>query len=255
MQRLTGKAAVVTGSTSGIGAGIARGLAREGASVVISGRRAERGEQVVEEIRAAGGTAIFCETDVAKPEECRALIERCAGEFGRLDVLVNNAGIFPRASVQDTTPEFWDRVFDVNLKGAFFCCQAAIPRMKQSGGGSIINIGSGHVFNGSTNLMAYSVSKGALFTMTRKLAFALREDQIRANWITVGWVLTEKEIEVQAKEGRDEDSIRNHIPELPMGRITSEDDIAETCIFLASDTGIQITGTDISVSAGLSIHM
>ena len=154
MGALDGKVAVVTGSTSGIGRAIASTFAKNGAHVVVSGRRSDRGKAVAEEIRRAGGSALFHQTDVAVPGDCRAVIERAAKEFGGVDILVNNAGIFPRAEIEDTTPELWDEIFNVNLRGAFFCCQAAIPLMKGRGGGTIINIGSGHPFTGYTALTA-----------------------------------------------------------------------------------------------------
>lgn len=252
---LDGKVAVVTGSTSGIGSGIAASFAAEGCAVVVSGRRVERGEAVAAGIAKTGGTAVFHLTNVEDPGDCRGVVERAEREFGGLDVLVNNAGIFPRAEIEDTTPELWDEIFNVNVRGPFFCCQAAIPRMKKRGGGCIINIGSTHPFSGQGALAAYGISKGALYTMTRKFAVLLATDRIRVNWITVGWVLTEKELEVQAAEGRDPgalDKIRKH---LPMGDFSTEKDIADACLYLSGPSGERVTGTDILTSAGMAVHL
>ena len=196
-KRLEGKTAVVTGSTSGIGEAIARTFAARGANVVVSGRRGERGEGVAAAIREHGGKAVFVEADLTDTGDCKNVCTRAKEEFGGLDILVNNAGIFPRSTLEETTPEFWDKVYAVNIRGAFFCCQAAVPLMRERNGGSIINIGTVHPFVGAGRTLAYSTSKGALLTLTRNLAHILRKDHIRVNWVTVGWVLTEKEFEVQ----------------------------------------------------------
>ncbi|MFW6293834.1 MAG: SDR family NAD(P)-dependent oxidoreductase, partial [Spirochaetota bacterium] len=144
MGKLDGRVAVVTGSTSGIGEGVAETLAREGASVVVSGRRAERGEAVVRRIVDAGGRAVFHEADLADAAQCRPLVDRAADEFGALDILVNSAGIFPVITFEETIVEDWDRVFALNARAAYFCAQAALPHMRSRGGGSITNIGSTH---------------------------------------------------------------------------------------------------------------
>jgi len=254
-KRLENKVAVVTGSTSGIGAAIARLFAAEGASVVVSGRRKERGEAVASSIRDKGGSATFEPADLTQIADCKRICESAVRHFGGLDILVNNAGIFPRATLEETTPEFFDNVLSINLRGAFFCTQAAVPHMRGRGGGSIINIGSLHPFSGVHDTLAYSISKGGLYTMTRKLAHILRRDRIRVNWITVGWVLTEKEIEVQAAHGRWREDLIEHGKQLPMGEYNTEEDITEACLYLAADSGAHVTGTDLNVSAGLGIRL
>ena len=252
--QLAGKVAVVTGSTSGIGAAIARGLAGEGAAVVVSGRRAERGREVVEAVERTGGRAIFQQADVIEPDDCRRLIDGAAEAFGGLDVLVNNAGIFPRQSFEQTDAAFWDRMFNINVRGAMFCCQAAVPWMRQRGGGSIINIGTINHTTFSDQLFAYGVSKGALYMMTRRLAGMLRRDRIRVNWVTVGWVLTEQEIDIQGGEG-ELPRLHQREKELPMGQFNVEEDYARACIYLAGPGGERITGMDFNVSAGLHISL
>ena len=253
--KLKNKIAVVTGSTSGIGAAIARAFAQEGAQVVITGRRADRGDGVVAEIVNAGGQAVFAQADMAIPEDCRRVCERAKEAFGGLDILVNNAGIFPRAKFEETTPEFWDNMFAVNTRSAFLCSQAAVPMMRARGGGAIINMGSTLPWSMGDNLFAYGCSKGAMYTMTRQLAGILRKDKIRVNWVTIGWVLTEKEFEVQAGQGRQEGWEVGQAENLPMGEFNTEGDMAEACVYLASDAGARVTGTDLNVSAGLNIHM
>lgn len=253
--RLQGKVAVVTGSTSGIGAGIATAMASEGACVVVSGRRAPEGDAVVEGIRAAGGTAVFQQTDLRRPEECRQLCQRAAAEFGGLDILVNNAGIFPRLEFEQLSVEFWDAIMETNVRGAFLCSQAAVPLMRARGGGALINIGSSHAFGTRERLFAYGCSKGALYVMTMNLARMLAPQRIRVNWITVGWVLTEKEYAVQESEGVSREALHQRAEELPMGEFSTVDDIARACVYLATDEAAHITGSNVNTGAGIGIHL
>ncbi|NUP98343.1 MAG: SDR family oxidoreductase [Armatimonadetes bacterium] len=253
--RLDGKIAVVTGSTSGIGQGIAVAFAREGAQVVVSGRRQEEGERVVRELRQNGGEAVFQPTDLTRPADCQRLIDRAMDAYGGLDILVNNAGIFPRCPLADITPEFWDEVFAVNLRGAFLCCQAAVPHLRARGGGAIINIGSGNAFIAGESLLAYGVSKSALYALTMNLAKGLAADRIRVNWLTVGWVLTDKEFEVQAGQGRDREAMLAREGNLPMGQYNTVEDNAEACVYLASDAAARVTGSELNASAGLRIRL
>jgi NAD(P)-dependent dehydrogenase (short-subunit alcohol dehydrogenase family) len=254
-RRLQGKVAVVTGSTGGIGESIARALAVEGAGVVVSGRRAAEGEAVAAAVRAAGGSAVFHPADVRRPEDCRAVCRRAADEFGGLDVLVNNAGIFPRMGFENTTPEFWDDVFDINVRGTFLCSQAAVPLMRARGGGSIMMIGSGCAFGIGDRLFAYGTSKSALYAMTMNMARILAPQRIRVNWITVGWVLTEKEFEVQESEGNSRQDMLDAASKLPMGRYSTPEEIAEACVYLATDAASGVTGSDLNTGAGLGIHL
>jgi NAD(P)-dependent dehydrogenase (short-subunit alcohol dehydrogenase family) len=252
--RVEGKTAIVTGGTAGIGLGIAQLLAAEGAAVVVAGRSAEAGEAAAAGIRQVGGRATYCRTDVSREAECQALVETATREFGRLDILVNNAGIFPRATLEETTEVLWDRIHGINLKGAFFCCKHAAPAMRSAGGGAIINIGSANAYVGGGNLLAYSVSKGGLITMTRNLARALATDRIRVNYVSPGWVITETEIEVQAAEGHDEEWIAAAGKRLPLGRHQVPQDAAYAVLYLASDEASQVTGEMLNVDGGLTMR-
>lgn len=254
--RLAGKVAIVTGSTSGIGAEIARVFAAEGAKVVVTGRRQDRGDAIVGGIEEAGGAASFCQADLAQPDDCEAIVDHACSAYGGVDVLVNNAGIFPRGDFEESTPEFWDVMFDVNVRSVWLLARAAARSMRERGGGSIINMGSGNAFNrAGGRLFIYGCSKSALYGMTMKLAGMLVGDRIRVNWVTVGWVLTEKEYEIQEGEGRDVESLHGGAERLPMGRYNTERDNAYGCLFLASDESQAVTASNLNISAGLTIHI
>jgi NAD(P)-dependent dehydrogenase (short-subunit alcohol dehydrogenase family) len=193
MNRLQNKVAVVTASTAGMGEGIARLFASEGANVVISGRNEQNGAAIVADILNEGGQAIFQRADVSSEMDCRALIDRAVEAFGKIDVLVNNAGDSTRGTVEDTTVELWDRLFAVNVRGAFICTQQAVKYMKPQGNGSIVNIGSVNAYIGEPKLHAYSAAKGALMTMTKNGASYLCKYRIRVNQLNVGWTETPNE--------------------------------------------------------------
>jgi len=247
MGRVEGKVVIVTGGATGIGKGISSVLAREGASVVIANRNPERGEEAAREIGVAGGKALFVPADVSREEDCRNLVAAAVGEFGRLDGLVNNAGIFPRSTLEETTSELWDQIMAVNLKGPFFCCKYAVPELRKAGGGSIVNIGSANGYVGGANLFAYSVTKGGLITLTRNLAAALAKDRIRVNWVNPGWVITEMEIEIQAKEGHDAEWLEEVGGRMPLGRHQIPEDAAYAVLYLLSDEASQVSGDLLNV--------
>lgn len=245
------KVTIITGSTSGIGKGISLLFAKERAKVVIVGRNMEAGLEVVKEIQNYGGDAIFVQTDITNESECRNLIKTAVDSYGTVDVLVNNAGIFPRGEVMDTKEELWEQVMAVNLKGAFFCCKYAIPIMQKQGKGSIVNIGSTHAYGARRpGIFAYSVSKGGLLALSRNLSQAYADKGIRVNWITVGWVITPGEIAVTKMEGKDEEWLKEQGKELPMGRHQTTEDIACTALYLASDESANLTGAEINVTGG-----
>jgi NAD(P)-dependent dehydrogenase (short-subunit alcohol dehydrogenase family) len=250
--RVEGKVAIVTGAAQGIGRGCAELLAREGARVVIGDINGDLGEQAALEIREAGGEARFQQVDVTREEQCGALIEAAAQAYGRLDVLVNNVGWFPRATLEETTTELWERVLQVNLRGAFYCCRAAAPRLRAGGGGSIVNIGSINGLQGLPNLVAYSAAKGGLLALTRTLAGALAADRIRVNYVIPGWVLSEGELALHSSRGVSEEQLRRVGAALPLGRHQTPQDAAYAVLYLASDEAAQVTGAVLNVDAGTS---
>lgn len=251
--RLQDKVAIVTGAGTGIGRGIALAFAREGAAVVVANRSEENGRETVRQIEADGGTALFHRTDVSKEADCAAVVQAAVQTHGALHVLVNNAGIFPRATLEETTEELWDRIFATNLRGPALLCKHAVPHIRKAGGGSIVNLGSTNQYTGLPNLFAYSCAKGGLLTMTRNLARALAPDMIRVNIVNPGWVITEGEIAVQADEGRDAARLAEMGKNLPFGRHQRPEDAAMACVFLASDESSQITGTEINCDGGRSM--
>lgn len=250
MGRLDSKVAIITGSTGGIGQGIAEMFAKESAKVVISGRNPETGKETARGIRDSDGEATFIQADVTRESDCINLIQRTVELYDKIDVFVNNAGIFPRGNILETSEELWDQIMSVNLKGAFFCCKHVIPIMKKQRKGSIINVGSSHAWSGFGNIFAYSVSKGGLLTLTKNLAREHAKDGVRVNWVTVGWVLTPGEKVMRRLDGQSEDEVIEEGKLMPLGRLQTPEDIAYTAVYLASDESSMVTGAEIPVNGG-----
>ncbi len=252
--RVTGKVAVITGSSGGMGEGIARALATEGAAVVISGRRVDRCDQVAYEINRSGGKAIAIKADVSCKSDCVGLIRQTQEHFGRLNILVNNAAITPVEPDIEVSCDLWDRVFAVNLRGAFICCREAIPIMRKQDGGSIINIGSTLAYYGEPNRLVYSCSKAALLALTKTLARACVRDKIRVNWITVGWVATPGEIELRNQTAGDGRTFLKEVAKkAPLGRLETVEDIAAGVLYLVSDEASHVVGCELAISGGFRI--
>ncbi len=244
MVRLQDKVAVVTGSGSGMGEGIARLFSEEGARVVISDRDEEKAASVAASINERGGEAIRLKADVSIEAECRALIDKSVEHFGQIDVLVNTVGWSARGNIEDTSVEEWDAVFAVNVRGSFICTQQAVRHMKERRRGSIINIGSVNAYIGEPKLMAYSASKGALMTLTRNLASYLNRYRIRVNQLNVGWTLTPNEERVKIEEeGKAENWLEEAVKTRPWGRLLLPRDIAAACVYFAGDESECITGS------------
>jgi NAD(P)-dependent dehydrogenase (short-subunit alcohol dehydrogenase family) len=248
MPSLAGRIALVTGSTSGIGRGIAEHFASLGALVMVHGLEADAGERIAAGIRATGAEAAFTPGDVADEAVCRAMVRGTVERFGGIDILVNNAGIYTRASVETATVAFWDRMMAINLRAPFILMQAAIEPMRARGGGSVVNIGSINAYVGMASLGPYSVSKGGLMTLTRNAAQTLSPHKIRINQLNVGWTLTEGEDRVKREqEGRSADWVEEAGKTRPFGRILSPLDIAMAAAFFASDESTLITGSVLDV--------
>jgi len=244
--RLRGKVALVTGAQQGIGRGIALAFAREGADVGVNYLDdPAAAEKVVDEIRAAGRRAVLVPADVARLSDTQTMVAQVLGELGGLDVLVNNAGVYPRVPFLDMRESDWDLVLDVNLKGGFFCAQAAaramIARRRQ---GSVINMAS-QAIRGAVRGVHYSASKGGVVAMTRALALELAPHGIRANAIAPGLTDT-----AQPRYGNSEEELAVMASAVPLGRMAQPDDIASVAVFLASDDARHITGQTVHVNGG-----
>jgi len=230
--------AVVTGSTQGIGGGIALKLAEAGAQILVHGRDSERagGEKIVEAVVATGSQALLVTGDLREEAHCRSIVRSALARFGRVDIMVNNAGVVHRGTIEDTSTELWDEIFDINLRAPFLLCQEAVRHMKDRQSGCIVNIGSVNAYCGMKRLLPYSASKGALMTFTKNLANYLTKYRIRVNQINPGWVLTEGEHHVVAVlEDKGENWLEDAVKTRPFGRLLLPADIADAVLFFATN--------------------
>jgi NAD(P)-dependent dehydrogenase (short-subunit alcohol dehydrogenase family) len=245
MARFDGKVIVSTGSTQGLGEAILRLLAEGGAAgVVVSGRSKERGERVATELTSDSCRAIFVATELSEVESCRELIQAADSEFGRIDGLVNAAANTERGTLEDTSPEHWDKIMATNLRAPFFLMQHAVKVMQRDGrGGSIVNIQSMSAHGGTPNLTPYSVSKGGLAVLTKNAAHSQREHRIRVNALNIGWMATPAEHAVQMSEGQPDNWLEIGDARMPFGRILRPKDVANMTAYLLSDESEMMTGS------------
>ncbi len=246
---LSGKVAIVTGGNGGIGLGIAKGLARAGASVVVAARNESKTSEAVNLLRGIGVEALGVSIDVADEASVAAAVKATMGQLGRIDILVNNAGISVRRPPQDFTAEEWDRVTDINLRGTFLCSREVYPHMARSGGGKIINIGSMTSIFGLDWSAAYAASKGGVVQLTKSLALSWANDGIQVNAILPGWIRTDLTAHVKANFPERYGLIMARIPS---GRWGMPDDLAGTAVFLSSAASDYVTGVAIPVDGGYS---
>lgn len=250
--RLKGKVAIVTGAALGLGRAVAGRFAQEGARVVVADTNVAAGEAAIEQIQRGGGEAIFVHTDIGAERDVIALLETASNQFGRIDVLYNNAAVLYHdcdKRVHELSIEIWEKVMRVNLQGTFLCCKHTIPWMLKQGGGSIINLGSPTGMIGcAPNLTAYSTSKAGIFGLTRVMAAAYARDGIRVNALVPGTMDTPMNQALLYDE-----SIRKQYREaVPMGRLGTPGDIEGIAVFLASEDSSYCTGGLYTCDGGLT---
>ncbi len=248
---LKGRVAMVTGGNGGIGLGMAKGLGSAGARVAIAARNAEKSRAAVETLTRMGAEAIAVQVDVADEASVEAAITSVVDRLGRLDVLVNNAGINIRKQPQDYTLAEWRSVIDTNLTSAFLCSRAVYPLMKAAGGGKIINIGSMMSIFGTAFVAAYAASKGGIVQLTKSLAAAWARDNIQVNAVLPGWIDTELTQNARRQIPGLNDSV---LRRTPAGRWGEMDDMAGIAVFLAAPASDFVTGTAIPVDGGFAIQ-
>jgi len=252
--RLTGKSAVITGGGTGIGQAIALAFAREGAQVAVAGRRKEKLDETLHLLQQAGCSALALECDVTKAADTQRVVKSAEDAFGKVNVLVNNAGALSVSTVENITEEDWDRVMATNVKGPFLMSRAALPAMRRAGGGSIINVGSVLGIVAIRDRAAYCASKGGVSMLTKAMALDHAQDNIRVNCVCPSIVesdmtrnlFAETEIGQQARESR--------LASIPLGRFGKPADIAGLTVFLASEESSWMTGTVIPVDGGVTAY-
>jgi 3-oxoacyl-[acyl-carrier protein] reductase len=243
--RLRGKIAVVTGGAQGIGRAIALGLAREGANIVVADLQADKAKAVVEEARAAGIESLAVETDVSREDSVKNLAEQTLNRFDRVDILVNDAGIFPQARVAKMAEEDWDRVIDINLGGNFLCCRAFVPSMRARKSGRVISIASGIAHTGAVGGAHYAASKAGIIGFIKALAREVGPDGITANAICPSIIDTALPRGHRSAEEMKERLLRN-----PLWHVMQPEDLVGAVLFLASNAAAYITGQAVNVNCG-----
>ena len=239
------KVVLINGGTQGVGGATARAAVREGAQVVVTGRRVDAGKRFAAELEEVGGDVRFVQTDMADPQQARRSVTRTVEEFGRIDGLCNAAGITTRGTLLDTTPELFDTHIAVNLRGPFFAMQAAAADMIERGTeGSIVNIISIAEHGGQGYLAPYVAAKAGLAGLTRNTAYAHRWDRIRINGLNIGWTESEGETQTQQQFHQADDGWASEAAKkVPMGKLGQPDEIAEMVVLLLSPRSGVVTGS------------
>lgn len=254
MGKLTGKVAIITGATSGIGKATALLFADEGADLVITGRRAELGKAVEAEIRQKGVRCVFVEADHSQTDACSSVLEQTLAEYGRVDILFNNAGIVTSGTAETTSDEVWNETLAVNVTGVWRMSKLVIPVMKAQGGGVIVNNGSDWSVVAGRDAFPYVVSKGAVGLMTKAMALDFARDNIRVNAVCPGDTFVDRWLEKGYFEYSDpvslEQAVKDSSEYIPMGRFGKPEEIANAVLFLASSDSSFVTGHLLLVDGG-----
>lgn len=249
---LSGKVALITGGNSGIGAATARLFAKEGARVVIAARNTEKGERIADEIKRTGGDVRFVACDVRQMADCETAVRATLDAYGRVDILFNNAGVVPFATLLDTNETDWLNTFDINVHGTYRMCKAVLPNMLAQGSGVIINNASDWAVTGGQGAAAYCSTKGAVAQLTRCLALDYGRQGIRANAICPGDTVVERwRDRWQSQHGETfEEALAKIGADFPLGRVGHPDEIAQAVLFLAGDNSAYMTGQMLIVDGG-----
>ncbi|HAL62400.1 MAG TPA: short-chain dehydrogenase [Chloroflexi bacterium] len=248
--RLAGKVAIITGAGAGIGRATALLFAREGAEVVVADCDPEKGAETVSLIKENGGAAIFVQVDVSKAADVKKMVKTSVERYGKLDILINNAGIYAQADVVEAAEEEWDRLLDVNLKGVFLCSKYSIPEMIKGGGGTIVNIGSEAGIVGIKNQVAYNVSKSGVIALTKSMAIDFAAHNIRVNCVCPGTTETPL-VKAALERAPDPAAARRALEEVrPANRLGRPEEIAAGILYLASDESLYATGSILSIDGG-----
>ena len=250
-KNLKDKVIVVSGGTKGVGRAASEEFAKQGAKVVIGGRDADAGNMAVRMMKTYGSEGIFVYTDLMKTEDCKRLFDMAIKKFKKIDGFFNYAGITPVSSLDTCDENTFDQIMTVNFKACFFCCQQAVIRMRENGGGSIVLTGSAHAWGGQKDRAAYACSKGILRTLMEHIAHNYAREQIRCNYLTLGWTPTEGEVALRVSQGENEAELRKRAAGiLPMGRMCERNDYVEAIIYMLSDASAMMTGSTFRVTAG-----
>ena len=247
---LEGKTAIVTGGGTGIGRSIALTFAAAGANVVVCSRTLANLEKVAEEVKALGRRSLAVRTDVTQKTDVDNMVQRVMDEFGAIDILVNDAGVWLEGEVLDFSEEAWDRTMDINIKGCYLCCQAVGKKMVERKRGNIISIASINSFVLDKEEAPYSASKAGMVMLIRGLAKELVSYNIRVNAVAPGWVRTEMSREIWSQP--ESEYTKQEMARIPMGRLAEPSDVANAALFLASDLSSYITGATIVVDGGFT---
>jgi NAD(P)-dependent dehydrogenase (short-subunit alcohol dehydrogenase family) len=252
--RLAGKSAVITGGGTGIGQAIALAFAREGAQVVVAGRRKEKLDETLHLLQQAGCSALALECDVTKAADTQRVVKSAEDAFGKVNVLVNNAGALSVSTVENITEEDWDRVMATNVKGPFLMSRAALPAMRRAGGGSIINVGSVLGIVAIRDRAAYCASKGGVSMLTKAMALDQAQDNIRVNCVCPSIVESDMTRNLFAETEAGQQARESRLASIPLGRFGKPADIAGLTVFLASEESSWMTGTVIPVDGGVTAY-
>jgi NAD(P)-dependent dehydrogenase (short-subunit alcohol dehydrogenase family) len=247
--RLKNKVAVITGGAQGIGRAIAVGMAREGAKVVVADLQSEKARSVADEVKILGGDALGFEVNVADESSVKRLAEATFAEFGRVDILVNDAGVYLKSSVVDMSEADWDRTLDINLGGNFLCCRAFVPAMREQKSGRIISMASGIGHYGMKQFSHYAASKAAIIGFVKSLARELGPDGITVNAICPGSANT-----AMPRGHRSEEEVMQRLHSTPLPHVLEAEDIAGPILFLASDAAAYITGQSYNINCGTYMY-